>query len=57
MADDRYSDVEEAYDASEGDDDDDMVTCPDCGKKFSASNAGGASVGGGAGAGAGSGGG
>lgn len=34
-----------------------MVTCPGCGKKFSASNQGGASVGGGTAAGAGAGGG
>jgi hypothetical protein len=45
--DDMHGDVEEAYEEHEGPDDD-MVTCPDCGKKFSASNAAGTSVGGGA---------
>jgi hypothetical protein len=48
--DDMHGDVEAAYEEHEGPDDD-TVTCPACGKKFSASNAGGASVGGGAGGG------
>lgn len=42
-------DVEDAYDSEdkEYESSEKMVTCPSCGKKFSASNQGGASVGGG----------